>query len=130
LLRPGGCTEGEGGVLGSFWPTRQRGLVSRTLSLAVTLKNRLPVTRLQLFYHKPGPRTFRYSLKINPAGGATLFCGGRKVRCVPCGPGEKPETIFRRLLRDKTLAGMDRLAVMRIVGDTELLKNKSGFVIV
>ena len=71
-----------------------------------------------------------YELKINPAGRAELLRGGQRIRSVPAGPGEKPETIFRRLLRDKTLAGLARVAVMRIVGDTELLKNKSGFVIV
>lgn len=70
-----------------------------------------------------------FELRINPAGGATLFCGGRKVRCVPCGPGEKPGTIFRRMLEDRTLTGLARVAVMRIVGDTNLLKNKRGFIV-
>ena len=70
-----------------------------------------------------------YELKINPGGGAELLRGGQRVRSVPAGPGEKPETIFRRLLEDKALSGMDRLAVMRIVGDSNLLKNKSGFIV-
>ena len=70
-----------------------------------------------------------FELRINPAGGATLFCGGQRVRSVPAGPGEEPGVIFRRMLEDKTLAGMDRLAVMRIVGDSNLLKNKSGFIV-
>jgi hypothetical protein len=33
------------------------------------------------------------------------------------------------MLEDKELTGLARVAVMRIVGDTELLKNKSGFVV-
>jgi hypothetical protein len=70
-----------------------------------------------------------FELRINPAGGATLFCGGQKVRSVAAGPGEKPETIFRRMLLDKELTGLARVAVMKIIGDTELLKNKSGFVV-
>jgi hypothetical protein len=70
-----------------------------------------------------------YELKINSGGGAELLRGGQKVRSVPAGPGEKPGDIFRRLLQDKALSGMDRLAVMRIVGDTNLLKNKSGFIV-
>ncbi|NLV30758.1 MAG: hypothetical protein GXY47_06325 [Acidobacteria bacterium] len=70
-----------------------------------------------------------YELKIDPGGGATLLRGGQRIRSVPAGPGEKPGTIFRRLLEDKTLVGMDRLAVMRIVGDSNLLKNKSGFIV-
>jgi hypothetical protein len=69
-----------------------------------------------------------FELKINP-GGATLFCGGQKVRAVAAGPGEKPGVIFRRMLEDRELTGLARVAVMRIVGDTELLKNKSGFVV-
>ena len=71
-----------------------------------------------------------YSLRINAGGGAELLRAGRKVRSVPAGPGEKPETIFRRMLEDKELTGLARVAVMKIIGDTELLKNKSGFVIV
>lgn len=71
-----------------------------------------------------------FELEINPAGGATLFCGGEKVRSVPAGPGEKPGTIFRRMLEDKTLTGAAHVAVLKVIGDTELLKNKSGFVIV
>lgn len=70
-----------------------------------------------------------YELRIDPAGGAELLRGGQRVRSVPAGPGEKPGTIFRRMLEDKTLTGMDRLAVMRIVGDSNLLKNKSGFIV-
>ena len=70
-----------------------------------------------------------YELKINAGGGATLFCRGQRLRVVPAGPGEKPGTIFRRLLEDKELTGLARVAVMKIIGDTELLKNKSGFVV-
>jgi len=69
-----------------------------------------------------------YELKINPAGGAELLRGGQRVRAVAAGPGEKPGTIFQRLLEDKTLVGMDRLAVLKIVQDTALLKNKTGFI--
>jgi hypothetical protein len=73
------------------------------------------------------PHTFSsYGIQFQVTG----FCGGQKVRSVPAGPGEKPGTIFRRLLEDKELTGLARVAVMKIIGDTELLKNKSGFVIV
>jgi hypothetical protein len=69
-----------------------------------------------------------FELKINPGGGATLFCSGQKVRSVAAGPGEKPGVIFRRMLEDKELTGLARVAVMKIIGDTELLKNKTGFI--
>ncbi len=69
-----------------------------------------------------------YELRINPGGGAELLRAGRRVRSVSAGPGEKPETIFRRMLEDETLSGMDRVAVLKIVQDTALLKNKTGFI--
>lgn len=69
-----------------------------------------------------------YELRIDPAGGAELLRGGVKVRSVAAGPGEKPGTIFARLLEDKTLVGADRLAVLKIVQDSALLKNGTGFI--
>lgn len=68
-----------------------------------------------------------YSMEIRE-GSAALLHGGREVRTAVMAPGENGLKAARRMLKDKTLTGMGRLAVLRLVCDSALLKNGSGFI--